>query len=525
MKNIFKIVALLACAAAVPAQNAPENQIKTVDLGLPSGTLWTTQNLGARYTADYGDCFAWGETVPKEYFSWKNYKYSDGTSTGITKYDTDGKRTLEASDDPATVILGPSFSTPTKAQWEELLRECIWIWTYSVNGRMAHGYMVYKAKTQKDKGRFIIFRETDGRNNDAPITTEVSYLSYCDPYIFIPASEHNKYKNPTFWRFPYGCYWSNEILGDETKTAFRVEFDNQIHRLGRNTFRDEAGFVRAVQQAGSQTDIAESDIRPIQESKNAKTGKGEVDLGLPSRTLWATCNVGAENPWDSGDYFAWGETTPKTDYSWTTYKYCQNPTYTANETGQTGTTFGTQFTTFTKYVLDKNYGNVDEKTLLEPADDAATANLGAKYSTPTVEEWQELEQNCYWVWTDNYRDKGVGGFIVYKAKSTADKGVVVAVGGVASDAYKPTDKHIFLPAAGSCTNNAVTFIKSNLFYWTSSQRSDIKVFGSESLGPDFHAHPYLARKFNFNTMYEDFRLTLDTDQRCTGMPVRAVRRK
>ena len=44
-----------------------------------------------------------------------------------------------------------------------------------------------------------------------------------------------------------------------------------------------------------------------------------VDLGLSVK--WATCNVGAEKPEDYGDYFAWGETEPKTDYSWSTYKF------------------------------------------------------------------------------------------------------------------------------------------------------------------------------------------------------------
>ena len=47
-----------------------------------------------------------------------------------------------------------------------------------------------------------------------------------------------------------------------------------------------------------------------------------VDLGLPSGTLWATCNVGANSPEEYGDYFAWGETEPKDIYEWTTYKWC-----------------------------------------------------------------------------------------------------------------------------------------------------------------------------------------------------------
>ena len=53
-------------------------------------------------------------------------------------------------------------------------------------------------------------------------------------------------------------------------------------------------------------------------------GHDYVDLGLPSGTLWATCNVGANVPEEYGDLFAWGEVEPKSDYSWNTYKYCNN---------------------------------------------------------------------------------------------------------------------------------------------------------------------------------------------------------
>jgi hypothetical protein len=49
------------------------------------------------------------------------------------------------------------------------------------------------------------------------------------------------------------------------------------------------------------------------------TGNRQVDLGLS--VMWGTCNVGADNPEEYGDYFAWGETRPKNEYSWSTYIY------------------------------------------------------------------------------------------------------------------------------------------------------------------------------------------------------------
>ncbi|MBP5715688.1 MAG: hypothetical protein J6W69_01075, partial [Bacteroidales bacterium] len=108
-----------------------------------------------------------------------------------------------------------------------------------------------------------------------------------------------------------------------------------------------------------------------------------VDLGLPSSLLWATMNVGASKPEEYGDYFAWGETESKEDYSWQTYKYCN----------------GTQ-ETLTKYVpqeMAESFGYegyYDTLSVLELADDAAHINWGVGWKTPSDAEWQEIFNAC-----------------------------------------------------------------------------------------------------------------------------------
>ena len=92
-----------------------------------------------------------------------------------------------------------------------------------------------------------------------------------------------------------------------------------------------------------------------------------VDLGLPSGTLWATCNVGANAPEEYGDHFAWGETSPKDVYNWSTYQWCN----------------GSMFT-LTKYNTESSLGMVDNKTELDPEDDAAYVNWGPSWRTPTT---------------------------------------------------------------------------------------------------------------------------------------------
>lgn len=104
-----------------------------------------------------------------------------------------------------------------------------------------------------------------------------------------------------------------------------------------------------------------------------------VDLGLPSGLLWATCNLGADSPEGYGDYYAWGETAPKSVYNWTTYQHCKGHPY-----------------ELTKYCTDSRYGHngfTDDLTILQAIDDAATQKLGNGARIPTRAEWDELINN------------------------------------------------------------------------------------------------------------------------------------
>ena len=109
-------------------------------------------------------------------------------------------------------------------------------------------------------------------------------------------------------------------------------------------------------------------------------GHDYIDLGLPSGTMWATCNLGADSPEESGDYFAWGETTPKTTYNWSTYVYCKG-----------------DYNQLTKYCSQSDFGFngfTDNLKTLQSSDDAATANWGEGWRIPTRNEWSELLIRC-----------------------------------------------------------------------------------------------------------------------------------
>lgn len=171
-----------------------------------------------------------------------------------------------------------------------------------------------------------------------------------------------------------------------------------------------------------------------------------VDLGLPSGTLWATTNVGANNPEDAGDYFAWAETSPKTSYTWANYYY-MNSGYT-NWSGCSKYTFDDGQKSGSWYSYNGNFVG-DNKRVLESMDDVATEKWGSEWKIPTPGQFEELfnQTNCTWTWTTS---KGVNGYSVTS---------------------KVNGNSIFLPATGWYKGSSVENKGANGYFWSSSLSS------------------------------------------------------
>ena len=192
-----------------------------------------------------------------------------------------------------------------------------------------------------------------------------------------------------------------------------------------------------------------------------------VDLGLPSGLLWADRNVGAVRPEGSGNYYAWGETNPKMNFEFDTYKYG----------GRNGE--------MNKYCNDPEYGidgYTDNLTTLEASDDAATVNIGGGARTPTKDEWQELMDNTTSTWITR---NGVNGRLL-----TA-----------------PNGKSIFLPTPGYRLGRDIYFDGKYSFYWSSSLDTE---------------HPDSAWSFGFSSAIQNL---CGDYGRYYGFSVRAVRAK
>lgn len=183
-----------------------------------------------------------------------------------------------------------------------------------------------------------------------------------------------------------------------------------------------------------------------------------VDLGLSVR--WASANIGADAPEQSGDYYAWGETEPKAKYDWESYKWCK---------GGPGA--------LTKYNTESGYGkvvdNLSELKTGPEGDDVASKLLGGTWRIPTEKEWRELLEKCKWTRTEQ---NGVKGFLV-----SADNG-----------------NSIFFPAAGSRDKGRLSHVGEDGFYWSSSLlKEDPNLAWSMHFGKYGSAEAYMYHARNY----------------------------
>lgn len=235
------------------------------------------------------------------------------------------------------------------------------------------------------------------------------------------------------------------MIGEETTMSATIQPDNandksliwsssdnsiaSVDNSGKVTAKAKGNAtIKATANDGSGV-FASCAVR-VKEPYTAVAGEA-VDLGLSVK--WSSTNLGATSPSDYGDYFSWGETSPKDNYSWATYELCNG-----------------SYDNLTKYNTKSSYGTVDNKTVLEPEDDVASVKLGGKWRMPTDAEWTELSTKCTWTWVTNYNGSGINGRLVKATNGNS----------------------IFLPAAGYRYDTNLGYAGSYGIYWSSSLSSD-----------------------------------------------------
>ena len=448
-----------ACSVTVK-----EAVIEAIDLGL--SVKWASCNVGASVPQDYGDYFAWGEIEPKTEYNWPTYKWCNGDSSTLTKYNTDSsgglvdnKTVLDYEDDPAYANLGGSWHMPTSKEWEELIEKCNWKWTVQ-NG--VNGYKIKGAN-----GNSIFLPAAGGRNNST-LYYAGSYGNYLSSSLY--SKEPSNACIASFDNYSARMSKDSRNFG----CSVRPVYDDRIHvesiSLNANTLSlyvgdserliatvlpvnatdktvswstdnpkvatvDDFGIVKAFSAGTTRISVTTNDrtltatcVVIVEHKPVPKPEPEAVDLGLSVK--WASFNIGATKPEEYGDCFSWGEIEPKPDYSWSSYKWCSG-----------------NYVSLTKYNTDISYGFVDNKTALEPEDDAAHVFLGTPWRLPTLDEIAELKSNCRCTSTQL---NGVNGWLIISRV----------------DGY--TDKFIFIPAAGVQYTDESDFVGTEGGYWTSS---------------------------------------------------------
>ena len=357
--------------------------------GVEKNLKWAICNVGADNPWDNGDYYAWGETATKsEYNSnWSNYfDTADGGNT-FTKYNTtDGKKVLDLEDDAASRNWGGTWRIPTDEEWMALLDETYYTWEY------IDDYL------------------GDGSNHIGMIVTRKD-VSGTDPcagnFIFLPAAGERKgtilYDAGVGYGYDKGYYWSSSLYTNGSFGARAVYFDYS----GANHIVSGRYYglpIRPLSAVPADESLIEHEY---------------VDMGYGMK--WATMNIGANNPEESGDYFAWGETAP---YQCSTYF---DPDYQIYR-WRSGPTLG-------------------RPIRLKREDDAASVLWGDDWRMPNYEECAMLVDQNKFTWAWNNAKKG------YKVTS------------------KQTGNSIFLPAAGRKEDETTNLAGVLGGFWASSSRA------------------------------------------------------
>ncbi|MBR4312833.1 MAG: hypothetical protein IKT86_05790, partial [Bacteroidaceae bacterium] len=479
-------------------QESGTGEYEAVDLGL--SVKWASFNVGATSPEQYGDYFAWGETVTKEsYYSTNSVTYGLSTSELESQGIIDANGNLTAAYDAATANWGSEWRMPTLDEMEELVDGCTWEWT-TQNG--VNGYKV-KSRTNGNS----IFLPTAGCRNVTSLYGAGSYGNYLSatPYsnsyraydLYFYSSYYDRgsyYRDYGLTVRPVYSEASQPVVTIETGEATDITTDGATLN-GTVSGTDE--YVTCGVIYGTSSDLSFNDyyietsangtysvsISNLQpgttyyycayvyvdgEYKYGETysftteqasGTGEyeaVDLGLSVK--WATFNVGATSPEEYGDYFAWGETVTKESY-----------------TSSNSVTYG-----LSNSVL-KSRGIIDANDNLTAAYDAATANWGGSWRMPTLDEIKELKDECTWEWTTQNE--------VYGRLVTG-----------------PNGNSIFLPAAGIRRNALLDYVDSSGFYLSATT----PIYNDASY--------YCAYRFYFDSDDYDW----DSHYRYFGQAVRPV---
>ena len=488
-----------------------------VDLGL--SVKWASFNIGATKPTEAGYFYAWGETEPKKVYDMQSYQWSD-LEGNLTKYNfdaelgtVDNKIQLDEDDDVAQVKLGEKWRMPTNSEFLELENtqyDSDYQWSFkSVDGvdgvevvYLRNGNSIFFPATGAISGatayyqRQVCFwsRTVNGTYPNNALCYFISVNEDFWGYSGYMSRDYGMAVRPVYGDLPPDILVESIILErqqvilapdvyfylnaavlpeDATNKGLRWSSDNESVATV-----DSRGYIYGVAPGTATITAASMDGSTsvtcqvvVKNPETTFTTPTAVDLGLSVQ--WASFNIGATKPEESGNYYAWGETEPKTGFDYDNYKW-----------------YDLASRSFTKYNFDSEFGTIDNKFQLDAEDDVARVKLGGKWRMPTAAEMQELldtrDDSGY-----QWQYKSVNGIPGYEIVCLAN------------------GNKIFLPFSGDISYDELS---RNASYWTTSlteNYADNAEYGSiysyDSFSPDIYYYSGLRYR-----------------SRVSGLPVRPV---
>ncbi|MBR0240806.1 MAG: Ig-like domain-containing protein [Bacteroidales bacterium] len=430
-----------------------DNTPKAIDLGL--SVKWGDRNLCADSPEAVGAFYSWGVTSMNNYGWWDTYPYGSSANT-LTKYNfnpeyglVDMRSVVGESDDAARAALGGSWRLPTLADLEELFTGCDLAYSetgITLTAKSGQGSIFLPLTGVKISG--------DLKNSNigyywmnalSPDPSRAWHLTFTGEGIDLAANQRCyampirpvqgayihvsgvSIKEASYEVFPDESVWVDAIISP--KDAFEpgltwTASDNTVVSLVPDLFSRKCKVTGL--KPGTVTLTAKSVDGGFSASCEVTVKSNAIDLGLSVK--WSRLNLGATAPDEYGGYFAWGETTAKSNFGWNNYKW----------TGGSG---------YTKY------NDTDGKTVLDLEDDAARVQLGGTWRMPTATEVQQLVATAN---NANYQHKWYDAGEKY---STAGLEITYLVNG----------NSIFLPASGTISGSEYMVDPGKTGnYWSSS---------------------------------------------------------
>lgn len=472
-------------------------EYNTVDLGL--SVKWADKNVGAKTPQDNGLYFSWGNVkghvVGKNGYTIDRYSFDEDTYATTSGSQYTGS-TLDAEHDAATVNMGGNWRMPTMDEIDELIE--------STDKRYIDedGNILNKSQLNGSIKLSSICFVKPGENfdyNDRSNFIEIPFTGCClgsllnyegeSGMIWMSSSVHNgstqsarilyfdkEGNNKTLYSVYYsglsvrGVYTREtfeyqEIITEQNKTIEKLnqqnqslqesinalnlnnqqlteqntELNEQIESVTSKTFSSNGTFTASSEGVLGWDEIT-INVAATENPEENQSGYQMVDLGLPTGIKWADRNVGAENPWDNGEYFSWGNIIG----------------HTVDEDGNTTDNYSFDSDTYSTTTGGQYTGSE-----LDADHDAATAIIGSNWRIPTIEEIRELVEYTehYYIgkdgsilgpfdYTINYSDKGLDGSIELRSICFVKKDTTFD--------YNVRGNFIEFPFAGKCSGSLLS---------------------------------------------------------------------